>query len=70
MYKNIILQVNSTDNLGQTPLHRAAREDLADACKHLLSYGADTTVLSLQGMTPQQLGSENIQKILKGIVYL
>ena len=60
-------QVNSTDNMGQTALHRAAREDIPEACRLLLSYGADTTVLSLQGFTPVQLASEGVQKIIQGI---
>lgn len=61
-----LFQVNSTDNLGQTPLHHAARDNLIEACKLLLSYGADTGAMCRQGLTPSQLASENIQKILQG----
>ncbi|XP_072177644.1 poly [ADP-ribose] polymerase tankyrase-2-like [Diadema setosum] len=58
-------KVNSTDNLGQTPLHHAARDDLSEACKLLLSYGADTGAMCRQGLTPSQLASDGIQKILQ-----
>ena len=44
-------KVNSLDGLGQTALHRCAREDNVQACRLLLSYSIDTTIVSLQGYT-------------------
>jgi len=41
-------KVNALDEKGQTALHRCAREGNVQACRILLSYGADTTIVSLQ----------------------
>lgn len=51
--------------MGQTTLHRCARDDNVQACRLLLSYGIDYTIVSLQGYTAAQLASENVLKILK-----
>lgn len=41
--------VNSLDGLGQTCLHRMARENNDQACRLLLSYDIDSSIISLQG---------------------
>ena len=41
-------KVNALDDKGQSALHRCAREGNVQACRILLSYGADTTIVSLQ----------------------
>lgn len=58
-------KVNVLDGLGQTALHRCARDDNLQACRLLLSYDIDPTIVSLQGYTAAQLASENVLKILK-----
>lgn len=58
-------KVNVLDGLGQTTLHRCARDDNVQACRLLLSYGIDPTLISLHGMTAEQMASENVVKILK-----
>lgn len=57
--------VNVIDGLGQTCLHRAAREDDIQAVRLLLSYSIDPAMVSLQGYTATQLAKENVLKILK-----
>lgn len=47
-------------------LHRCARDDNVQACRILLSYSVDTTIVSLQGYTASQLATENVTKILQG----
>ncbi|BET01497.1 unnamed protein product [Nesidiocoris tenuis] len=58
-------KVNALDALGQTALHRSAREDNVQACRILLSYSIDTTIVSLQGYTALQVAGENVHKILQ-----
>lgn len=60
-------KVNSLDGLGQTALHRCAREDNLQACRILLSYNVDPSIVSLQGYTATQVASENVLKILQGM---
>lgn len=62
-------KVNALDRLGQTALHRCARDDNVQACRILLSYNVDTTVVSLQGYTAAQVASEDVQKILQGKIF-
>lgn len=57
--------VNALDGLGQTALHRCARDDNDQACRLLLSYNIDTTIISLQGYTAAQIASDNVRNILK-----
>lgn len=57
--------VNCIDGLGQTSLHRAARDDDVQAVRLLLSHSIDPTIVSLQGYTAVQLAKENVMKILK-----
>lgn len=57
--------INSLDGLGQTALHRCARDDNDQACRLLLSYNIDPSIISLQGYTAAQLASETVLKILK-----
>lgn len=58
-------KVNVLDSLGQTALHRCARDDNVQACRLLLSYSIDATIVSLQGLTAAQMATENVLKILK-----
>lgn len=60
------LQVNAVDTLGQTALHRAAMAGHLQTCRLLLGYGADASLLSLQGFTAAQMGNEAVQQILNG----
>ena len=59
-------QVNAVDTLGQTSLHRAALAGHIQTCRLLLSYGADPSIVSLQGFTAAQMGNEAVQQILNG----
>lgn len=59
-------KVNALDGLGQTALHRCAREDNLQACRILLSFNVDPSIVSLQGYTAAQVASENVLKILQG----
>ncbi|XP_016140159.1 tankyrase-1-like [Sinocyclocheilus grahami] len=56
--------VNAVDTLGQTALHRAALAGHIQTCRQLLSYGADPSIVSLQGFTASQMGNEAVQQIL------
>ncbi|KAF7997870.1 hypothetical protein HCN44_009268 [Aphidius gifuensis] len=58
-------RVNGLDGLGQTALHRCARDDNVQGVRILLSYNIDPTIVSLQGYTAAQLATENILKILQ-----
>ena len=60
------LQVNSLDGLGQTALHRVAQHGNMQACRLLLQYGVDPSIVSLQGYTSQQLATDSVQKMLRG----
>lgn len=58
-------KVNALDGLGQTALHRVAQQGNIQACRLLIQYGIDTTIRSLQGYTAAEVGTENIQKMLR-----
>ncbi|XP_066146505.1 poly [ADP-ribose] polymerase tankyrase isoform X2 [Euwallacea fornicatus] len=58
-------KVNALDGLGQTALHRCARDDNVQACRILLSYNVDTSIISLQGYSANQVASDNVLKILQ-----
>lgn len=58
-------RVNSLDGLGQTALHRCAREDNVQAAKILLSYNVDPSIVSLQGYSASAVATENVLKILQ-----
>lgn len=45
---------------------RCAREDNMQACRILLSYNVDPSIVSLQGYTAAQIAPENVLKILQG----
>lgn len=62
----VSLQVNAVDHLGQTALHRAARCGHLQTCRLLLTAGCDPLLMSLQGLSPSQLGNESVQEILQG----
>jgi tankyrase len=47
-------------------LHRCARDDNLQACRILLSYNVDPSIVSLQGYTAAQVATENVLKILQG----
>lgn len=63
----LCLQVNALDTLGQTALHRAAMAGHLQTCRLLLGYGADASLVSLQGFTAAQMGNEAVQQILSGV---
>lgn len=56
-------KVNALDGLGQTALHKCARDE--QAVRLLLSYSIDTTIISLEGYTAAQLASDAVLKIFK-----
>uniref|UniRef100_A0A3B3ZAA5 Poly [ADP-ribose] polymerase n=1 Tax=Periophthalmus magnuspinnatus TaxID=409849 RepID=A0A3B3ZAA5_9GOBI len=58
---------NAVDTLGQTALHRAALAGHIQTCKLLLSFGADPSIVSLQGFTAAQMGNEAVQQILNNV---
>uniref|UniRef100_A0A8C7A4H6 Poly [ADP-ribose] polymerase n=1 Tax=Nothoprocta perdicaria TaxID=30464 RepID=A0A8C7A4H6_NOTPE len=57
-------KMNALDTLGQTALHRAALAGHLQTCRLLLTYGSDPAIISLQGFTAAQMGSEAVQQIL------
>lgn len=61
-------QVNALDNLGQTSLHRAAHCGHLQTCRLLLSSGCDPSIVSLQGFTALQMGTESVQQLLQGML--
>lgn len=62
--------MNALDSLGQTALHRVAQQGNMQACRLLISYGVDVSIVSLQGYVASQLATENVQKMLKGKILL
>ena len=64
---SLSLQVNSLDGSGQTALHRVGQQGNIQACRLLMSYGIDSSIMSLQGYTAAQQATENIQRLLQGI---
>ena len=54
------------DGLGQTALHRVAQQGNMQACRLLIQYGVDPSIVSLQGYTAAQLATDNVQKMLRG----
>lgn len=58
--------MNALDGLGQTGLHRCAREGNTQACRILMAYGVDPSIVSLQGYSAFQVAAEGVQKILHG----
>ncbi|XP_007894914.1 poly [ADP-ribose] polymerase tankyrase-2 isoform X4 [Callorhinchus milii] len=58
-------KVNALDNLGQTPLHRAAHCGHLQTCRLLLTSGSDSSIVSLQGFTALQMGNESVQQMLQ-----
>ena len=61
-----VAQVNALDGVGQTALHRVCQQGSMQACRLLLGYGVDPTVVSQQGYTAAQLAPDDIQKMLRG----
>lgn len=59
--------MNALDGLGQTALHRVGQQGNMQACRLLMSYAIDPSIVSLQGYTAAQLATENIQKLLRGL---
>lgn len=47
-------------------LHRCGREGDVQACRVLLQYGIDPTIISLQGYTASQVSSDAVQRLLHG----
>ena len=50
-------KINALDSLGQTALHRSSRIGQLAAVQTLLSYGADLSLVSLQGYTAEALAA-------------
>ena len=67
MYHMYIFQVNALDGLGQTALHRVSQQGNMQACRLLLQYGVDPSIVSLQGYTAAQLATDSVQKMLRGM---
>ncbi len=63
---DVVFQVNALDGHGQTALHRVGQQGNMQACRLLMSYGIDPSIVSLQGYTAAQLATENIQRLLIG----
>lgn len=59
-------KVNALDGLGQTALHRCARSDNVQACRILLTYNIDISIVSLQGYTAAQVATEAVLNVLQG----
>lgn len=59
-------KVNALDGLGQTSLHRCAKEDNVQACRILMAYNVDLDIVSLQGYKAAQLAGENAAKLFQG----
>jgi len=57
-------KVNALDSLGQTGLHRSGREGNVQACRVLLTFGVDPSIVSLQGYTAAQLATDSVSKLL------
>ena len=51
----LLVQVNALDSMGQTCLHRAGREGNLQACRILLTFGIDPSIVSLQVPTHQSI---------------
>lgn len=51
-------------------LHRCGREGDVQACRVLLQYGIDPTIISLQGYTASQVSSDAVQRLLHGEDYV
>ena len=60
--------MNGLDGLGQTALHRAAQQGNLQACRLLLQYGVDSSIVSLQGYSAAQLAPDTMQKMLRGML--
>lgn len=58
-------KVNALDGLGQTALHRCAKEGNIQGCRILFSYNADSSIVSLQGYTAAQLAPDCMANILR-----
>lgn len=52
------------DGLGQTALHRAAKNGYVQICRLLLDAGVDRTIVNLKGATAKQLAAPNVVKLL------
>ncbi|XP_041124122.1 poly [ADP-ribose] polymerase tankyrase-2 isoform X2 [Polyodon spathula] len=61
-------KVNALDHLGQTALHRAAHCGHLQTIRLLLSAGCDPLIVSLQGFSASQMGNENVQQVLQGVL--
>lgn len=57
-------KVNALDGLGQTALHRCGKEGDVQACRVLLQFGIDPTIISLQGYTATQVATDPVQRLL------
>lgn len=51
-------EVDAQDATGDTPLHRAARRGRKQACRALLSRGANPELKNNEGKTPREIFGE------------
>lgn len=58
-------KVNALDGLGQTALHRCAKDGNIQACRILFTYSVDAAIVSLQGYTAAQLAPECLHAVLR-----
>ena len=57
--------MNVVDGLGRTALHRASQVGQVQCCHLLLSYGADPSIVALDGTNAAQVAAEPVLKILE-----
>ena len=58
-------QIDKLDPHGMSPLHLCVYKNHPDLCQFLLSTGADPKICNSQGLTPFDLASDPLLKILK-----
>jgi len=58
-------KVNVLDGLGRTALHRASQVGQVQCCHQLLSYGADPSIVALDGTNAAQVAAEPVQKLFQ-----
>lgn len=64
MISFLFQKANVLDGLGQTGLHRAAKNGLVQICRLLLDAGVDRNVINLKGATARNVASTNVVRLL------
>lgn len=62
------LRVNVRDAYGNTPLHLACEEDRQDEAKLLVKNGADLDIKNKDKLTPLDLCTPSLAKLLEGLI--